>query len=155
MPHNPYKASCCQEANYAMREKGYIFFARSIAHPWSVDDHCLISAIRFRDQKRSCTKHLSRFQPPAVSGGYARKHSLRHLETLLCPCAVPVNAAGSACTHAVQLVPSSGKGQHRQPGVCARGCKIEERTGPPINAPGCRDCRAAHAPRVRVHGPRA
>jgi hypothetical protein len=94
-------ATSGQEANYARREKVIHFFARPIAHPWSVDGHCLISAIRFRDQKRSCTTHVSRVQPPAVSGGCARKHSLRHLETLLCPCAVPVHAAGSACTHAV------------------------------------------------------
>ena len=58
---------------------------------------CLIPAPRFRDQKWSCTTHISRLWPPGVSGGCARSLSWCRLETMLCPYTVPVNAAGSAC----------------------------------------------------------
>jgi hypothetical protein len=152
---NPYKASCCQSANDSPREKVRHFFARPIAPLWSVDRRCLMSAPWFRDQKRSCPTHVSRFQPPAGSSGCARRVALRHLATLLCPGAVPVNAAGSACVPAVPCGPGSGTGQTRQPGVCARGGTIAARNGPPIHATGCRDCRSAQAPLVRAQVLRA
>ena len=77
---------------------------RSPALPLSL---CLISAPWFREQKRSCTTHVLRFRPPAVSDGCAKSSSWRHLETLLCPCTALVHVAGLACTHAVQFVPGS------------------------------------------------
>lgn len=155
MAPNPYKASCCQEVNDSLCEKVRHFFARPSAHLWPVDSLCLNSAPWFREQKQSCTKHVLRFRPPDVSGGCARSCAWRHRETRLCPYAVPVHAAGVDCRHAVQFVPGSGKGQHRPPGVGARGEKIEERHGLPINAIGCRADLSAHAPLGRAHGPRA
>ena len=152
---NPYKASCCQEANDSRCEQVRHFFARPSAPVSPVDSLCLISAPRFRERKQSCTKHLLRFRPPDVSGGCARSSSWRHRETLRCPDAVPLNSAGLACMHAIPLGPGSGKGQDRQPGVCARGDNLEARNGRPINPRGCRDCRAAQAPLVRAPGPRA
>ena len=99
---NPYKASCCQEAYASLCETVRHVFARPRVHRGPVDSLCLISATRFRDQKRSCTTHLLRCRPPPASGGGARSVSWRRLETLRCPCAAPVNAAGSACVHTVQ-----------------------------------------------------
>jgi hypothetical protein len=116
MSPNPYKASCGQEADYSLRETGIQFFARPRVHLWPADSLCLSAATRFRDQQRSCTTHVSRFRPPAVSGGYTRRLSWRPRETRLCPGAVPVNAAGSACAHTVQFVSGLGQGQDRQPG---------------------------------------
>jgi hypothetical protein len=57
--------------------------------------------------------------------------------------------------HAVPVGPGSGKGQHRQPGVCARGSKLAAPNGRPINARGGRASCAAPAPLVRAPGPRA
>jgi hypothetical protein len=44
-------------------------------------------------------------------GGCARSWCWRHLETMLYPCAVPVNTAASEGAHAVQLVSVRGMGR--------------------------------------------